>query len=56
MSALVIPLLAVGTGAAYVALDLEPGSGFFHVAMYFATTVVLRLVAGMSVLPGFGTG
>jgi len=56
MFALVIPLLAVGAGAAYVALDLEPGSGFFHVAMYFATTVILRLVAGMSVLPGIGTG
>jgi hypothetical protein len=54
--ALVIPVLAIGTGAAYVAFDLEPGSGFFHAAMYFATTVVLRLVAGMSVLPGFGTG
>jgi hypothetical protein len=54
--ALVIPTLAIGTGAAYVAFDLEPGSGFFHVAMYFATTVVLRLVAGMTVLPGFGTG
>jgi len=54
--ALLIPMLGIGTGAAYVAFDLEPGSGFFHAAMYFATTVVLRLVAGMTVLPGFGTG
>lgn len=56
MVALVIPLLALGTGAAYVAFDLEPGSGFFHCAMYLAVTVVLRLVAGMSVLPGLGSG
>jgi cation transport ATPase len=56
MFTLLIPMLALGTGTAYVAFDLDPGSGFFHAAMYFATTVALRLVAGLSVLPGFGTG
>jgi hypothetical protein len=56
LAALFIPVLAVGTGAAYVAFDLEPGSGFFHAAMYFAVTILLRLVAGLAVLPGFGAG
>ena len=56
ISVLIVPMLAVGTGVAYVAFDLEPGSGFFHAAMYFAATVVLRVVAGMTVLPGFGSG
>jgi hypothetical protein len=46
--------LGIGTLAAYVALDLDPGSGFFHVAMYFAVTVLLRLVAGLAALPGLG--
>jgi hypothetical protein len=47
-------VLGIGTFAAYVSLDLEPGSAFFHTAMYFATTVVLRLVADLSALPGLG--
>lgn len=52
MVALTIPVVAVGAGAAYVALDLEPGSAFFHCAMYLGVTVVLRLVAGLSAIPG----
>jgi hypothetical protein len=52
MVVLVAPALAIGTGGAYVALDLEPGNGFFHCAMYFAVTVLLRFVAGMPVIPG----
>jgi hypothetical protein len=56
MSALLIPLLLVGTLAAYVSFDLEPGSGFFHCAMYFAVTVLLRLVAGLPALPGLVLG
>lgn len=56
MLTLVVPILAIGTGAAYVAFDLEPASGFFHCAMYFGVTVLLRLVAGMSALPGLGEG
>jgi hypothetical protein len=47
-------VLGIGTFAAYVSLDLEPGSAFFHCAMYFAVTVVLRLVVGLSALPGLG--
>jgi hypothetical protein len=49
-------VLGIGTFAAYVSLDLEPFSAFFHAAMYFAVTVVLRLVAGLTALPGLGTG
>jgi len=54
MVVLVIPIFAMGTMAAYVAFDLEPGSGFFHAAMYFAVTVTLRLVMGLPAVPGFG--
>ena len=51
---MVVAVLGIGTFAAYVSLDLEPGSAFFHCAMYFAVTVLLRLVAGLSALPGLG--
>lgn len=51
LSALV---LGVATLAAYVAFDLEPASAFFHAAMYFATTVVLRLIIGLAAIPGLG--
>jgi hypothetical protein len=44
--------LAMGTFAAYVSLDLEPLNGFFHCAMYFALTVLLRLILGLPALPG----
>jgi hypothetical protein len=54
MVVLIIPIFAAGTLAAYVAFDLDPGSAFFHCAMYFAVTVLLRLVAGLSALPGLG--
>jgi hypothetical protein len=56
MIVLIVPVFAAGTLAAYAALDLDPGSAFFHCAMYFAVTVMLRLVAGLSVIPGFGGG
>ena len=54
MVVLVIPIFAAGTLAAYAAFDLDPGSAFFHCAMYFAVTVLLRLVAGLSAIPGLG--
>ena len=53
---LVAIVLGIGTFAGYVSLDLEPFSAFFHCAMYFAVTVVLRLVAGLPALPGLGAG
>jgi hypothetical protein len=44
--------VGIGTFAAVVSLDLEPINAFFHCAMYFAVTVLLRLVAGLPALPG----
>jgi hypothetical protein len=54
MGVLAIPIFAIGTMAAYVSFDLDPGSGFFHFALYFAITVLLRLVVGLSLIPGLG--
>jgi hypothetical protein len=54
MMVLAVPIGAMGTMTAYVAFDLDPGSGFFHWAMYFAVTVILRLVIGLSAIPGLG--
>ncbi len=54
MMVLFVPIAAMGTMTAYVAFDLDPGSGFFHWAMYFAVTVLLRLVIGLSAIPGLG--
>jgi hypothetical protein len=56
MIVLIVPVFAAGTLAAYASLDLDPGSAFFHCAMYFAVTVMLRLVAGLTVIPGYGGG
>lgn len=54
MMVLAVPIGAMGTMAGYVSLDLDPGSSFFHWAMYFAATVILRLVIGLSAIPGLG--
>jgi len=54
MVVLVLPIFAAGTLAAFAAFDLDPGSAFFHCAMYFAVTVVLRLIAALPALPGVG--
>ncbi len=54
MMVLAVPVGAMGTMAAYVSFDLDPGSGFFHWAMYFAVTVILRLVIGLAAIPGLG--
>jgi hypothetical protein len=54
MLVLFVPVVAVGTMAAYVAFDLDPGSGFFSWAMFFGVTVLLRLVIGLSAIPGLG--
>ena len=56
MVVLVIPIFAAGTLAAYAAFDLDPGSAFFHCALYFAVTVLMRLVAGLVALPGVAAG
>jgi hypothetical protein len=54
MVVLIVPIFAAGTLAAYAAFDLEPGSAFFHCALYFAVTVMLRLVANLPAVPGLG--
>ncbi len=54
MMVLFVPIAAMGTMTAYVAFDLDPGSGFFHWALYFAVTVLLRLVIGLTAIPGLG--
>jgi hypothetical protein len=56
MVILPVPVLAIATGAAYVAFDLEPGTGFFNAALYFAVTILLRLVVGLAAIPGLPHG
>lgn len=56
MVVLVLPVFAAGTLAAFASFDLDPGSAFFHCAMYFAVTVLLRLVAALPAVPGLGGG
>jgi len=48
--------LTIGTLAAFVSFDLEPFSAFFHCAMYFTITVLLRIVADLPALPGLVIG
>jgi hypothetical protein len=45
-------LLGVGTFTAFVSFDLDPGSGFFHYALYVLVTVGLRFVMDLPFLPG----
>jgi len=54
MVVLIVPVLSAGTLAAYASFDLDPGSAFFHCALYFAVTVMLRLVANLPAVPGLG--
>jgi hypothetical protein len=46
--------IGIGTFAAFASFDLDPGSAFFLCGMYFAITVVLRLIAQLPALPGLG--
>src|SRR5689334_4506098 len=54
MIVLLVPVFAAGTLAAFASFDLDPGSAFFNCAMYFAVTVILRLVAHLPAVPGLG--
>ncbi|MCA9241016.1 MAG: hypothetical protein KDA37_12485, partial [Planctomycetales bacterium] len=45
--------IAVGTVAALASLDLDPTMAAALFALYFVTTIVLRLVIGLAALPGF---
>jgi hypothetical protein len=44
---LVAPFIALGTGASWIILELEPGNAFCHYAFYLIITVLLRAVAGL---------
>jgi hypothetical protein len=45
-------MIGIGTGTAVVCFDLDPLTAFFHFALYLGTTIVLRLVMGLTALPG----
>lgn len=47
--------LALGTGTAFVSFDFEPITGFFHFTLFFVSTILLRGVMGLSLLPGLGS-
>ena len=48
--------LAGGTGVSFLSFDFEPLVGFFHFALYFGATVLLRALMGVPLLPGMGGG
>lgn len=41
------PFLVLGSLVAWVSLDLEPGSGFFHYTFYLLVTILLQRVGGL---------
>jgi hypothetical protein len=41
------PVLVLGTVAAWLSFDLEPGSGFFHYGFYLLVTTLLGWIAGL---------
>jgi hypothetical protein len=47
-------VLALGTGAAFVAFDFDPITGFFLFALYIGTTILLRAIMFLpsGILPG----
>ncbi|QDS98535.1 hypothetical protein [Adhaeretor mobilis] len=49
---LTVPIMLMGTFAAFVCFDLEPFSAFFHYALYIVATALLRLIMGLTLLPG----
>jgi hypothetical protein len=49
-------VIAIGTGTALVCFDLDPITAFFHFALYFGTTILLRAVMQIDMLPGMGDG
>jgi len=53
---LCLPMLGIGTFAAFVSFDLEPTSGFFHYSLYLFITVGLRYIMDLPFLPGLGGG
>jgi hypothetical protein len=49
-------MIGIGTGTAVVCFDLDPITAFFHFALYLGTTIALRAVMGLTLLPGMATG
>lgn len=47
---LLAPTMALGTVASWAALDLDPGSGFFHCCLYLGVCVLLRITMGLPAL------
>ena len=56
MFVLVAIVLGLGTFAGYVSFDLDPISAFFNCALFFAVTILLRVVVGLPAVPGLGGG
>ena len=46
--------VGIGTFGSYVSLDLDPALGGVHCGLYLLVTIVLRLIMGLSALPGLG--
>jgi Zn-finger nucleic acid-binding protein len=44
--------IGIGTFAAFVAFDFDPMTGFFHFALFFVATILLRFLVEGSFLPG----
>ncbi|QDT72832.1 TFIIB-type zinc ribbon-containing protein [Lacipirellula limnantheis] len=49
-------VVGIGTFAAFVAFDFEPMTGFFHFALFFVATILLRFLVEGSFLPGMNRG
>ncbi len=48
--------IGIGLWGAVVAFDFDPLTSFFHFALYFTATILLRGVMGLHLLPGIGGG
>lgn len=49
--ALLVPLLVLGGAfTAFATLDLDPGAGLLHYALYLSTTLLLRVTLGLTLL------
>jgi hypothetical protein len=46
--------IGIGTFTAFVSFDLDPITSFFHFALFFGVTVLLRVTMGLTLLPGIG--
>jgi hypothetical protein len=48
--------IGIGTFTAFVSFDFDPLTGFFHYALYFGLTVLLRATMALPLLPGVSFG